>query len=119
MPNDDFVGFLRSGDAIDVWVAFVDGQPVGQIALHSSSSREVMRLASERRRVDIDEIGVIARLLVDPDHRRTGVAQRFFGLATAGAIDRGDSRSSMSSSASHRQSRSTNEKDGPASEPSR
>jgi len=89
MPNDDFAGFLQSKDAIAAWTASVDRQPVGQIALHSRSSVEVMRLACDELGISPDGIAVIARLLVDPDHRRTGLAQQLLSVAQAEATVRG------------------------------
>ena len=89
MPDDDFAGFLDSNEAIGAWVATVRQRPVGQIALHTGSSREVMALASESLGLPADAIGVVARLVIDPCHRRTGVAKQLLSVAVRNAQDRG------------------------------
>lgn len=85
VPDDHFLAFLKSEDAIGAWVAIVDNQPVGHIGLHSRSSPEVMALASRSVGVNPDQIGVVARLLVDPDMRRTGIAQALLEVALSDA----------------------------------
>ena len=89
MPNDDFAGFLQSQDAIAAWAAVVDGQTVGHVALHQRSSVEVMRLACDELGISPDRIGVVSRLVVDPQHRRIGAAQQLLRAAQAETTVRG------------------------------
>ena len=89
MPDDDFAGFLNSNESIGAWVATVRQRPIGQVALHTGSSAEVMALACNSLGVSADTIAVVARLVVDPDYRRTGVAARLLDVAASSASDRG------------------------------
>jgi GNAT superfamily N-acetyltransferase len=86
---DDLHAFMTSPGAIDVWVAEHDGQIVGHIALHTTSSVEVMELASCATGQPAAQLCVIARLLVAPTVRRTGVAQTLLATATHAAHARG------------------------------
>ena len=56
-----------SGDGLGAWVAELDGEVVGHVALHRSSLPVVMGRAREAlRAASGDELAVVARLIVDP-----------------------------------------------------
>lgn len=71
---DDVERFLRPPDLLGAWVAEVDGVVVGHVANHARSSPEVMAAAATAAGRPEDELAVLARLLVDPAHRRSGIA---------------------------------------------
>ena len=82
----DLRAFLVSGDGLEGWVAELDGEVVGHVALHRSSlpvvmgrAREVLGAASD------DELAVVARLIVDPGMRRVGVGGALLEQAAAAA----------------------------------
>lgn len=89
LPHDDFVGFLDYAGAIASWVAVIDERVVGQISLHQTSSRQVMALAAERLDRATVELAVVARLLVDHGHRRSGVARSLLSGAVDAAVKQG------------------------------
>jgi GNAT superfamily N-acetyltransferase len=71
LPERDFLRFLTQPDPLAAWVAEDDGRIVGHIATNSHSHRAVIEVV---RRAGIDgDIGVVARLLVDPGSRRRRV----------------------------------------------
>ena len=71
----DFRRFISAPDALAAWVAEDDGEVIGHVALRPSSSEAVLAMAVEVLRVPPDRLGVVARLLVSPEHRRRGVAR--------------------------------------------
>jgi GNAT superfamily N-acetyltransferase len=81
----DLRSFLASPTAYDAWVAEGDGRVIGHVALHRKSSRAVLALASEATRLPTDRLGVIARLLVSPDHRRRGIGGSLLDVAMRAA----------------------------------
>jgi GNAT superfamily N-acetyltransferase len=89
LPNDDFVEFLASPDAIGAWVATRDEAIVGHVALHGGSSREVINLAASVMGVEPARLGVVARLLVSPDARRSGIGRLLLEHAVDEASRRG------------------------------
>lgn len=87
LPDDDLLGFLTRPTALASWVAEVEGVLAGHVALHPRSSRPVMDCA---RAAGIGgDIGVIARLLVGPDHRRLGIAADLLAVCHREALSRG------------------------------
>lgn len=82
-------GFLDSPFAIGAWVARRDGVVIGHVSLHTRASSAVVELATQRLGVDAFDIGAVARLLVDPHVRRTGVARSLLDVAVAEAQRRG------------------------------
>ena len=71
------------------WVAELDGQIIGHVALRSSSSAAVVAMASEALRLPADRLGVVARLLVSPQHRRHGTGRSLLEVACGHAHARG------------------------------
>lgn len=82
MPDDDFLAFVVSAEALDGWVAVEQGRVVGHVALHRRSSPGVIALAASRLGVQAAKCGVVARLLVAPEQRRTGLGRRLLDHAT-------------------------------------
>ncbi|MGH2447391.1 MAG: GNAT family N-acetyltransferase [Chloroflexota bacterium] len=84
-PTDLVQGFLVSSDAIEAWVAEVDGELVGHVALHHSSWEGVMAAAREATGYPNDQLAVVARLLVSPQARSRGLGTALLDAATAKA----------------------------------
>jgi GNAT superfamily N-acetyltransferase len=79
LPDDDLLRFLTVPTPLAAWVAEVAGRLVGHVATNSHSNQPVMdviRAAGIR-----GEVGVVARLLVDPGMRRTGIATQLLEQA--------------------------------------
>lgn len=85
----DFRSFLAAPDALGSWVAEHDGEIVGHVALHASSLPVVMNLASSTLCRSVDELGVVARLLVSPTTRRAGLGRALLEHAADDARARG------------------------------
>ncbi len=66
-----------------------DGEIIGHVALHISSSSPVLKMASEVLKQPPRRLGVVARLLVSPGARRQGVGRRLLATAAENAVDRG------------------------------
>ena len=68
--------WLRHPRELRSWVAEVDGRPVGQVILTSTRpDDDAARLWREDTGADIADLVILARLFVDPDHRRVGAGQ--------------------------------------------
>lgn len=91
LPGGDLRRFLLAPESLAAWVAEVDGQILGQVALHSYSSAPVMTLASEATGRRVEELGVVARLLVSLDVRRQGIGRALLLRAAGAAVERGRS----------------------------
>jgi ribosomal-protein-alanine N-acetyltransferase len=81
--------FIDSPDAIAAWVAENRDRLLGHVALHPTSSPEVMALASAATGQQPEGLGLVARLFVSPAARRNGVARSLLLVATAEAEARG------------------------------
>ena len=79
--------FVASAPALAAWVAVAEGRVVGHVCLNPASSPEVMTLAIEA--TGADAFGVVARLFVDPAHRRAGVGEALLATAAGEARRRG------------------------------
>jgi GNAT superfamily N-acetyltransferase len=86
---DDLGRFVASSSALAAWVAEVDGEVRGQVALHPRTSDAVLTLASTTVNWPIDRLGVVARLLVAPEARRQGIGTALLETATAESLRRG------------------------------
>jgi len=82
----DLRRFLVSSDAHQAWVAEIDGEVVGHVALHRSASDEVMSVASEATGRPIERLAVVARLLVSPAFRRRGIGRVLLDTAADAAV---------------------------------
>lgn len=92
-PGRDVEAFLAAGEPIAAWVATDTERPgspiVGHVALHGETTSAVIDLATASLGVASDELGVIARLLVDPSARRRGVGAVLLDHAVADCRRRG------------------------------
>ena len=80
--------FIECRGALSVWVATDGSEILGHVALNPSSSGEVVQLASEKLGVSAADLGVVARLLVAPAHRRVGIGRALLLKATEEAWER-------------------------------
>lgn len=72
LPDDDYHRFLTRPESLEAWVAERDGRICGHVALNAQTSPGATQVL---RDTDIDgPVAAVARLLVDPDFRRQGVA---------------------------------------------
>jgi len=85
----DLREFLVSPDALKAWVAERDGQVVGHVALHRHSTPEVLAMASHALSRPVEQLGVVARLLVSPDARRERIGRTLLNTASSEATSRG------------------------------
>jgi len=81
MPDDDFLNFVASDEALESWVAVAGEVIAGHIALHQGSSPEVIALATSSLGIQPSQCGVVARLLVAPEARRSGVGRQLLDHA--------------------------------------
>ena len=81
----DLWAFMSSSDALSAWVAECDGAFAGHVALHRQSLPVVMETAARALEVDPSQLAVVARLIVDPAMRRSGVGRALLATAAADA----------------------------------
>ena len=62
---------------------------IGHVALHAGSSAEVIDLAASELGLRHDDLGVVARLLVDPLRRRSGLGRQLLDHAATETRRRG------------------------------
>jgi GNAT superfamily N-acetyltransferase len=86
---DDLRRFVTAPDALAAWVAEQDGEIIGHVALRPNGSGAVVAMASETLKLPVDRLGVVARLLVSPRHRRHGIGRSLLEIACQGAHARG------------------------------
>jgi GNAT superfamily N-acetyltransferase len=85
----DLRAFLATDGAYGAWVAEQSGAIVGHAALHPRTGEPVLALASAALRQPVDRLGVVARLLVAPEARRSGVGRALLEVAANDALVRG------------------------------
>ena len=84
LPDNDFQRFLTEPEPRAAWVAVEDRRIVGHVALNDESSHGATAVV---RDAGITEpVGYVARLLVDPSVRRTGIGRDLLAHALAAAI---------------------------------
>ena len=83
LPNDDYQRFLSQPAALTAFVAIQDGAVIGHVAVTSSTSRAAMQVFDSV--CAGCDLGVVARLLVDPSARRAGYARALLRMATTAA----------------------------------
>jgi GNAT superfamily N-acetyltransferase len=83
---DDPGAFIASSDAFAAWVAEVDGQVAGHVALHDRTTGVVMELASKETGLDSSDLVVLARLIVSPGRRGLGLGRLLLEKATGESV---------------------------------
>lgn len=83
----DLRAFMQATDALAAWVALLDDEVVGHVALHRSSLPVVMARAAEV--IGHARLAVVARLLVAPASRGAGVGRALLDRAADDARARG------------------------------
>jgi GNAT superfamily N-acetyltransferase len=89
LPDGDYRALLFGHGALGAWVADIDGAAVGQVTLHLRTARAAMALAADALGAPAHRLGVVARLLVSPDHRQQGSGAELLFAAARAAVDRG------------------------------
>jgi GNAT superfamily N-acetyltransferase len=84
--DDDW--FIAPPEQLAAWVAEEGSSIAGHVALHSAPNYVSTRLASSHLACGQDELGVVARLFVDPANRGSGIGEALLARATAAAVDR-------------------------------
>jgi len=84
LPGDDYRRFLTRPAPLEAWVAEWDGRVCGHVALTERSSPAVVEVL--RQAGVAGTLGVVARLLVDPDVRRRGIARSLLQTARTAAV---------------------------------
>ena len=79
---DDLRTFIATAEALKAWVFDLEGEIVGHVALNPRSSPPVMEMASAALRLPSECLGVVARLLVSPTHRRQGLGRTLLEAAS-------------------------------------
>jgi len=87
LRDNDFRLFLTRPIPLDAWVAEANGHVVGHVALNSQTHPAAMAVVREAG--FSGEVGVVARLLVDPVARRQGLGTRLLERAQAEAVEQG------------------------------
>ena len=84
LPSGDYRRFLTRPVPLAAWVAELDDRICGHVALNAESSSAVMAVLRDAGIAGA--VGVVARLLVDPEVRRQGVARELLQTARAEAV---------------------------------
>ena len=87
LPDGDFHRFLTQPASTAAWVMADDDRVVGHVALNDATSPPVMRAVADQ---GFDSpVRYVARLLVDPDARRTGAGRALLEHARREAVATG------------------------------
>jgi ribosomal protein S18 acetylase RimI-like enzyme len=87
LPGDDFHSFLTEPAPLAAWVADSDNSVVGHVALNGETHPGAITVARDAG-VGGD-LGVVARLFVDPAVRRRGYGKRLLQRAVREAVAQG------------------------------
>lgn len=85
----DLRAFLDSSEALSAWVAECSGRIAGHVAVHRQSMPVVMAKAAGALNRGPAELGVVARLIVDPSQRRLGIGRALLGAGAEAARQQG------------------------------
>jgi len=86
---DDLRAFVSAADSLGAWVAESEKGIVGHVALLSRSSRAVMAVGSAATGLPLEQLCVVARLLVSPTERNAGIGSSLLALAADAGLARG------------------------------
>jgi GNAT superfamily N-acetyltransferase len=86
---EDIRRFLVQEDAYRAWVADLDGQVVGHVALTPRGLEQSLKVASDALNMPPGQLAVVARLFVAPKARGQGAGRQLLDAATAEARARG------------------------------
>jgi ribosomal protein S18 acetylase RimI-like enzyme len=84
LPGDDYHRFLTRPEPLEAWVSEWDARICGHVALNAQPSPRAMHVLHHAGIVG--PLGAIARLLVDPDARRRGIARALLQTARSAAV---------------------------------
>lgn len=84
----DWNVFLASPSETAAWVAELDGEIVGHVAVHQAPDEPTFALAQQATGRPPERLAVLARLMISPRARRRGLARRLIEMATAYADER-------------------------------
>ena len=87
LPDNDFERFLNQPEPRAAWVAVEDRRIVGHVALNDETAPGAAAVVRDAGITD--PAGFIARLMVDPSVRRTGIGRALLAHAAAAAIAAG------------------------------
>jgi GNAT superfamily N-acetyltransferase len=88
-PPADIARFLNPPDAFGCWVADLNGEVAGHVALVARGLPAAMELAASALGRPPDQLAVVARLFVSPRARGQGTGRLLLDAATADARSRG------------------------------
>ncbi|MFC7360893.1 GNAT family N-acetyltransferase [Nocardioides astragali] len=86
---DDAPRFITPPYESAAWVAEEDGEIVGHVGVHEAAGDPILDAAQRATGLGAEQLAVIARLLVAPLTRRTGLGQALLETATSHARMRG------------------------------
>lgn len=86
---DDLAEFMTPDYEDAAWVADMNGQLVGHVALHRATGDPTLPAAQRATGLGPNSLAVLARLVVAPAARRQGVARELIAIATQHACSRG------------------------------
>jgi GNAT superfamily N-acetyltransferase len=89
LPNEDFRRFVELRGCFAAWVAEIDGEVVGQVALHPAGLLPVVGLIRSTLDLHPERLGAVSRLMVAPTARRRGVGKQLLEVAATEASRRG------------------------------
>jgi len=88
-PQADIVQFLNPPDPYGCWIADLNGEVAGHVALVARGLPAAMEIAATAVGRPAGQLAVVARLFVSPRARGRGVGRLLLGAATAEARSRG------------------------------
>jgi GNAT superfamily N-acetyltransferase len=87
-PQGDLMRFLNPPDPYGCWVADLNGEVAGHVALVAHGLPATMEIAASALSRPTHQLAVVARLLVSPRARGHGAGRLLLGAATAEARSR-------------------------------
>jgi GNAT superfamily N-acetyltransferase len=85
----DLERFMVPPEQLAAWVAEIDAEVVGHVALHATGATDTVFLAARHTGKAPEDLAVVARVLVSPSARRIGVGHALLETAVEGAHVRG------------------------------